>query len=161
MAYLTSSEGRWAPALLSVLRIVAALLFMQHGAQKFFGYPPPPPSPAPPPTVQQNAQEQPAPKPTGMPPMILVAAILELGGGLLLLLGLFTRPVAFILSGMMAVAYFMAHGMKALWPVTNGGELAVLYCFVFLFLAAAGGGPWSVDACWRRGGRSDTVARPY
>ncbi len=152
MAYLTSSEGRWAPALLSVLRIVAALLFMQHGAQKFFGYPPPPPSQTPPPVVQQNAQEKPAePKPTGMPPLILVAAILELVGGLILLLGLFTRPVAFVLSGLMSVAYFMAHGLKALWPVTNGGELAVLYCFVFLFLAAAGGGPWSIDACWRRG----------
>ena len=158
MAYLNSSEGRLAPVLLSVLRIVAALLFMQHGAQKFFGYPPPPPSPTPPPAVQQ---QQPAPKPAGMPPLILVAAILELGGGLLLLLGLFTRPTAFILSGMMAVAYFMAHGLKALWPVTNGGELAVLYCFVFLFLAAAGGGLWSVDACWRRGGRPDAVARPY
>jgi putative oxidoreductase len=82
-----------------------------------------------------------------------VSGILELFGGLLLLLGLFTQPVAFILSGEMAVAYFMVHAPRGFWPLLNRGELAVLYCFVFLYLAAAGGGLWSVDHLWRR---SDT-----
>lgn len=152
MADLNSSPSQWAARLLSILRIVAALLLMQHGAQKFFGYPPPAPSPCPPPVVEQNAQQPAAPQPKGMPPLILVVAILELVGGLILLLGLFSRPIAFVLSGLMAVAYFMAHAPGGFWPVTNGGELAVLYCFVFLYLAAAGGGPWSLDSLLRRSG---------
>ena len=78
------------------------------------------------------------------------AGMLELVGGLLLLLGVFTRPVAFVLSGLMACAYFIAHAPQGFWPIVNRGELAVMYCFVFLYLAAAGGGPWSVDALWRR-----------
>ncbi len=152
MADMRSFTGRWAPALLSVLRIVAAFLLMQHGLQKVFGVLKMPPAPGAPPAP-----------PFSFDPLSLmgVAGILELFGGLLLLLGLFTRPVAFILSGLMAAAYFMGHASGGFWPVLNRGELAVLYCFVFLYLAAAGGGPWSVDACLRRGERPDAVARPY
>ncbi len=128
MAY-ESLYSTWAPRILSVLRIVAALLFMQHGAQKLFGYPPP---------------QQPMPSP--LPALVLVAGILEFFGGLLLLLGIFTRPVAFLLSGMMAVAYFMAHAPQGFYPVLNGGELAALYSFLFLYLSFAGGGAWSVDS---------------
>jgi putative oxidoreductase len=127
MAY-ESLHSTWAPRILSVLRIVAALLFMQHGAQKLFGYPPP---------------QQPIPSP--LPALMLVAGILEFFGGLLLLLGIFTRPVAFLLSGMMAVAYFMVHAPQGFYPVLNGGELAALYSFLFLYLSCAGGGAWSVD----------------
>jgi putative oxidoreductase len=79
-----------------------------------------------------------------------IGGVLEFFGGLLLLFGLFTRPVAFILSGMMAVAYFQAHSPRGFWTIQNGGELAALYCFVFLYLSAAGGGPWSLDSVWRR-----------
>jgi len=82
-----------------------------------------------------------------------LAGVLEVFGGALLLIGLFSRPVAFILSGEMAVAYFQAHYPRGFWPVLNGGEPAILFCFVFLYLAAAGAGPWSIDALWRRGGR--------
>lgn len=134
MAKLDSFHHKWAPRLLSVLRIVTALLFMQHGAQKLFGLL----------TVQPGAT----------PPLLSmmgVAGVLEFFGGLLILLGLFTRPVAFLLSGEMAVAYFMAHAPQGFWPVLNRGELAALYSFVFLYLAVAGGGPWSVDHLWRRG----------
>lgn len=135
MANPDSFYGVWAPRLLSVLRIVAALLLMQHGAQKLFGFP---------------AGSSGGSKPPLMSMMGFVG-ILEFFGGLLLLIGLFTRPVAFILSGLLAVAYFMAHAPQGFWPVLNRGELAALYSFVFLYLAAAGGGPWSVDYCWRRG----------
>ena len=79
-------------------------------------------------------------------PLLTVAGVLELGGGFLILIGLFTRPVAFILSGMSAAAYFIAHAPKSVFPAANGGEAAMLYCFVFLYLAAAGAGPWSIDA---------------
>lgn len=115
------------PHLLSLLRIVIAFLFMAHGTAKLFQYP------------------------TAMGPVELfslhgLAAVLETFGGGLLLLGLFTRPVAFILSGMMAFAYFIAHAPGGFFPLVNRGELAVVYCFAFLYLAAAGGGPWSLDA---------------
>jgi putative oxidoreductase len=133
MADLNVIYAQWTPRLLSILRIVTGFLFAAHGAQKLLGFP--------------------APMPGGTAPlasMIGVAGILELVGGLLIMLGLFTRPVAFILSGMMAVAYFMAHASGGFWPLLNKGELAVLYCFVFLFLAAAGGGAWSIDRLWRR-----------
>ncbi len=141
MAYLNSAEGRWAPILLSVLRIVSAFLLMAHGAQKVFNILKPPPAPGAPPAP-----------PFAFDPLSTqgVGGILELFGGLLLLLGLFTRPVAFILSGMMAVAYFGWHAPGGFWPILNRGELAVLYCFVFLYLAGAGGGPWSLDALLRR-----------
>jgi putative oxidoreductase len=118
---------------LSVLRIITAFLFIAHGAQKLFGFLAPPGMPSPP-----------------LLSVLGIGGILEFFGGLLLLIGLFTRPVAFILSGMMAVAYFMAHAPGGFWPLQNKGELAVLYCFVFLFLSVAGGGEWSVDRLLRR-----------
>jgi putative oxidoreductase len=129
---LQSIAERWAPRLLSVLRIVTAFLFMTHGAQKLLGFP------------------APMANPPALFSLIGLAGALELVGGLLLLVGLFTRPVAFILSGEMAFAYFMAHAGQGFWPLLNRGELAALYCFVFLYLAAAGGGPWSLDHAWRR-----------
>jgi putative oxidoreductase len=118
----------WAGRLLSVLRIVAALLLMAHGTQKLFAWP--------------------TDEPESTVPLLSlmgVAGVLETFGGLLLALGLFTRPVAFLLAGEMAVAYFMAHAPRGFWPILNRGELAALLCFVFLYLAAAGGGPWSLD----------------
>ncbi len=117
-----------APHLLSLMRLVVALLFIAHGGQKLFGYPVPMPGPP----LEPFSQ-------------IGLAGLLEFGGGLLLLLGLFTRWTAFILSGEMAVAYFTAHAGKGFWPIANHGELAVFYCFVFLYLSAAGGGAWSLD----------------
>ena len=119
----------WASRILSILRIMAALLFLEHGTQKLFGFPPP-------------LQAMPSP----LPPVMLAAGVLEFVGGLLLAIGLFTRPVAFVLSGMMAVAYFMAHGSKGFFPALNGGDPAILFCFVFLYMACAGGGPWSADS---------------
>ena len=119
---------KWSPRLLSVLRIATAFLIIQHGSMKLLGFP----------SSEAFA---------GLKLFSLIgfAGVLELFGGLLVLLGLFTRPVAFILSGEMAFAYFMAHAPRGLYPVLNHGELAVLYCFVFLYLAVAGGGVWSVD----------------
>ncbi len=129
----------WTPRLLSVLRIIAGFLFMAHGAQKLFGFLAPPGTPTPPLMSQ-----------------IGIGGVLEFVGGILLMLGLFTRPTAFILSGTMAVAYFQMHAPRGFWPLQNRGELAALYCFVFLFLAVAGGGAWSLDRLlWRR--RGDAV----
>jgi putative oxidoreductase len=123
----------WAPRVLSLLRIVAALLFMEHGLMKLFHFPGPQPG---------------APDP--LPTMLVVAAWLEIIGGGLIALGLFTRPVAFILSGQMAVAYFLAHAPQGFYPAMNMGEPAVLYCFLFLYLVFAGPGEWSVDAQVRK-----------
>jgi putative oxidoreductase len=126
--------AKWSPRVLSILRIVVALLFMTHGAQKLFGFP--------------------APLQGGGPPLLSLfgaSGILEFFGGLLVLLGLFTRPVAFILAGEMAVAYFKMHAPAGFWPLLNQGEAAVLYCYVFLYLAVAGGGAWSLDRQLRRG----------
>ena len=117
----------WAPRVLSILRIVSALIFMEHGTQKLFGFP---------------ASDRPQPELFSLSGL---AGVLEFFGGILLVLGLFTRPVAFILSGEMAVAYWMAHAPQSFFPVLNGGDAAILYCFVFLYLAAAGGGAWSLD----------------
>lgn len=125
---------------MSILRIVAAFLIMQHGAQKVFGVLMPTPAPG-------------APSSHGtftMWSLTGVAGVLELFGGLLLFVGLFTRPVAFIMSGLLAVAYFMAHAPGGFWPILNKGELAALYSFVFLFLSVAGGGEWSLDRLLRR-----------
>ena len=133
MADLNSFYASWTPRLLSVLRIISAFLLMAHGAQKLFGFLAPPGAPTPPLFSQ-----------------IGIGGILEFFGGLLLLVGLFTRPVAFILSGMMAVAYFQMHAPGGFWPLQNKGELAVLYCFVFLFLSVAGGGEWGLDRLLRR-----------
>ena len=113
--------------LLSILRILSGLLFLQHGTTKHLNFPVSPMNNASPATMGG------------------AAGLFELVGGILLVIGLFTRPVAFILSGTMAVAYFYAHFPKGFFPLLNGGELAALYCFVFLFVAAAGGGAWSVD----------------
>lgn len=117
----------WTPQLLSVLRIMSGLLLLQHGTTKYLNFPVGPMNDASPLTMSG------------------VAGLLELIGGALLVIGLFTRPVAFVLSGLMAVAYFYAHAPRGFFPILNGGELAALYCFVFLFIAAAGGGAWSVD----------------
>lgn len=131
---LDAISSAWAPRLLSLLRIMAGLLFLEHGTQKLFGFP-----------VRMGGGGAPA-----MLSLIWVAAVLETVGGALIVLGLFTRPVAFLLSGQMAVAYFMAHAPKSPFPALNGGDAAILFCFVFLYLAAAGPGPWSLDA-QRRG----------
>jgi Predicted membrane protein len=132
---MTLAEIRilWTPRLLSVLRIAAGLLFLQHATAKFFAFP-----------------HVPMFDDLTLLSLVGVAGILELVGGVLLVLGLFTRPAAFILSGQMAFAYFIAHAPQGFFPLTNGGELAVLYCFLFLFLAAAGAGPWGLDALRRR-----------
>ncbi|MGI9035534.1 MAG: DoxX family protein [Pyrinomonadaceae bacterium] len=128
----------WSPRVLSILRIITGFLFVWHGSQKLFNYPPMPPTAG-------GADGS-------IPPIMLVAGILEFfGGGVLLLLGLFTRPVAFILCGMMAVAYFVVHAPNHFLPLVNQGELAVIYCFVFLYLVFAGGGAWSLDRLvWKK-----------
>jgi putative oxidoreductase len=139
MADLKRTLNAWEPRLRSVLRIVTGLLFMQHGSQKLFGWPAAPPRPDAPPRPPLEIMSQ-----------VGIAGILEFFGGLLIVFGLFTRPVAFLLSGQMAVAYFQAHAPRALWPILNGGELAALYCFVYLYFVAAGPGPWSLDRLLRR-----------
>ena len=117
----------WRPRVLSVLRVVTGFLYLQHGTQKMFGFP--------------GAQHG----PYDLVSLIGAAGALEVVGGVLILIGLFTRPVAFLLSGEMAFAYFIAHAPRSFWPMLNGGELAVMWCFVFLYLAFAGGGSWSID----------------
>ncbi len=129
---LETTASAWAPRMLSVLRIMTGLLYLQHGTGKLLGFP---------------AIE--------VPPMMSpggIAGFFELIGGILIALGLFTRPVAFILAGQMAVAYFWVHAPLSFFPIQNGGELAIMYCFVFLYFMCAGPGPWSVDA--KRGGAS-------
>jgi putative oxidoreductase len=123
--------ARWTPQLLSILRIVTAFLFVAHGTQKLLDFP------------------VPRSFPLALWSLAGVAGMLELVGGALMLVGLFTRPVAFVLSGLMASAYFIAHAPHDFWPIVNRGELAALYCFLFLYFAATGGGPWSVDHWWR------------
>jgi putative oxidoreductase len=124
----------WAPYLLSILRIVAAVLFLEHGTQKLFGYPPGQPY-------------------TGFPNFSLlgIAGMLEVAGGFLLLIGLFTRITAFILCGEMAVAYFRAHYPRSFFPINNFGEITVMMCFFFLYLVAAGPGPWGLDHMLSKG----------
>lgn len=117
----------WSPRVLSILRIISGFLIIPHGAQKLFGFP--------------------IPLPAGAEgPLVLVAGVIEFFGGLLILIGLFTRPAAFLMSGLLAVAYFMAHASGGFLPMVNQGELAVIYCFVFFYLTFAGGGPWSIDS---------------
>ena len=123
----------WAPRLLSILRIMTGLLFLQHGTAKLLKIP----------VVPMFANLS-----LASPPGI--AGVLDLVGGVLMILGLFTRSTAFVLSGLMAVAYFMAHAPRGFYPILNAGELAILYCFVFLYFAAAGPGPWSLDAARRK-----------
>ncbi|MBM7456965.1 putative oxidoreductase [Oceanisphaera litoralis] len=124
----------WRPRVLSVVRMVSAFLFMQHGGQKLLGFPAP-----------QRGEFD-------LFTLVGAAGVLELFGGALLLLGLFTRPVAFVLSGQMAFAYFIAHAPQDFWPLNNGGELAIMFCFTFFYLVFAGGGSWSLD-CLRSGRR--------
>lgn len=120
-------DSRWVGRAQAALRIMAGLLFLEHGAAKLFGFP-------------HTANPGPA-----LLSLLGVQGVLEFAGGLLIALGLLTRPVAFILCGDMAVAYFMSHAPKNFFPVLNGGDAAILYCFIFLFLAVAGAGAWSVD----------------
>lgn len=131
---IVAKWSAWAPQLLSVLRIVAAVMFMQAGTMKLFGWP----------------MAMPGGGTLPMWSQVWIGGVLEVVGGALLIVGLFTRPVAFILSGMMAVAYFQFHAPNGFWPMVNGGQPAVLYCFIWLYLSAAGGGPWSLDALRRQ-----------
>jgi putative oxidoreductase len=124
MTALYARLDRASPYVLSILRIITGLLFLQHGLQKYFAFP----------------SEGPH-----MRPLLYVQGINEIAGGVLLAGGLYTRIVAFILSGDMAFAYFIAHFPRSFYPAVNGGDLAVLYCFVFLYIFFAGGGPWSLD----------------
>lgn len=125
---MSETLTRHAPKVLALLRIVAALLFIQHGTQKLFEFPAQ--------TFDMAAE---------MGALLWVTGTMEVVGGALLLVGLFTRPVAFVLSGMMAVAYFMAHLPRGFFPVNNFGEAAIFFCFVFLYLVFAGPGAWSLD----------------
>jgi putative oxidoreductase len=128
----------FAPQFLSVLRIIAAFMFILAGTSKLFAFPEGMPGGATAPLLSE----------------IGIGGVLEVVGGTLLLVGLFTRPVAFVLAGEMAVAYFQFHFPKSFWPTVNQGVPAVLYCFVFLYLSAAGAGPWSIDALRRAGKRA-------
>jgi putative oxidoreductase len=133
MAQTDSTLSDWQPRLLSVLRIVAGLLFLQHGLVKILSFP------------------GPFMRPVATGELIWFAGVIEIVGGILLVIGLFSRLAAFVCSGLMAFAYFLGHALapnakSALFPILNGGNLAVLYCFVFLYIAAAGPGPWSLDA---------------
>ena len=123
----------WSPRVLSILRIITALLFMEHGLMKLFHFPAPQPG---------------APDP--LPPILMAAACIEVVGGVLIAAGFFTRLAAFICSGQMAVAYFTAHAPQGFYPALNMGEPAILYCFVFFYLVFAGAGPWSLDAIVRK-----------
>ena len=130
-ANLVTRWSSWAPYLRSILRIVAAFLYTQVGTAKLFAFPA---------AIMPGGGTAPVASLPG------VAAVLEAFGGALLLVGLFTRPVAFLLAGEMAVAYFIGHFSHGFWPVVNQGAPAVFYCFLFLYLSAAGAGPWSLDA---------------
>jgi putative oxidoreductase len=124
--YARLDNGR--PYILSVMRVVVALLFLQHGLQKYLDFP----SAGPP-----------------MRTLLYVQGVIEIVGGIFLLIGAYTRVVAFILAGDMAVAYFMAHAPRSFFPAVNGGDAAVLFCFTFFYIFFAGGGPWSLDRAYR------------
>jgi putative oxidoreductase len=132
---LAARWSAWAPHLQSVLRIVAASLFVQYGTTKLFAFP---------------AALMPGGGTAPLASLAGIAGVLELAGGALLLVGLFTRPAAFVLSGEMAVAYFIGHAPRGFWPVLNGGAPAVFFCFLWLYISAAGPGPWSLDARRRK-----------
>jgi putative oxidoreductase len=132
---MANALRRFEPHALTLLRVVTGLLYMPHGAQKLFGW-----------LGGMGGTGVTA----SFPDLVWFAGILEFFGGLGILLGVFTRPLAFLLCGEMAVAYFKVHAAGGFWPLLNHGELAVLYCFVFLFLTAAGGGPYAVDRLWHR-----------
>lgn len=124
----------WSPKILSIFRIVTGLLFIQHGTQKIFSFP---------------AEAR---GPFDLMSQMGIGGVLELVGGALIILGLFTRPVAFVMSGMMAVAYWQFHAPASVYPLNNGGELAIMFCFAFLYFVFAGGGAWSLDAIVRKRG---------
>ena len=132
MSDLQAKLTAWSPRALDLLRIVAALLFIEHGTIKLFGFPP-------------GGDPGPA-----MFTLIWFAGVIELVGGVLILLGLFTRAAAFLASGEMAIAYWMVHAKMGTWPAMNHGEGAILFCFIFLYLVFAGPGAWSLDAMMRR-----------
>jgi putative oxidoreductase len=128
--------NRYRSYMIGVLRIVTGLIFMEHGTQKLFGFP--------------------TPSERGLPELLSLSGfggVMEFVGGLLVAVGLFTRPVAFLLSGEMAVAYWMVHAPRSFFPILNGGDAAILYCFVFLLLVFAGPGVWSIDGALARGDR--------
>ncbi|MDB5643426.1 MAG: DoxX family protein [Hyphomicrobiales bacterium] len=125
----TSSVATWQPAALTALRVMTGLLFLEHGTSKLLGFP-----------------HDPSFDGLTLFSFMGFAGALELVGGLLIVVGLLTRPVAFVLSGMMAVAYFLGHASKGFFPSLNGGDAAILFCFIFLYLVAAGAGPYSLDA---------------
>jgi len=128
---LEQTVAGYSPYVRSIVRIVVALLFLEHGLSRLFGWPSALPSP---PVLT----------------MYWFAGAIELVGAVFLLLGLFTRPMAFIASGEMAFAYFISHAPRNFFPILNGGDGVILYCFIFFYLAFAGAGPWSVDAIWRK-----------
>jgi putative oxidoreductase len=130
---MNETMAAWTPRALSVLRIITGLLIIQHGMAKLIGFP----------AVAAFANLQPL-------SLLGAAGFIELIGGALLILGLLTQPAAFIISGEMAVAYFMVHAPKGFFPLLNGGTLAIMYCFTCLYLSTAGAGPWSVDAAMKR-----------
>jgi putative oxidoreductase len=127
----TTELGAWAPRVLALLRIIAALLFLEHGLMKLFHFP-----------ASGGA-------PDPLPTLLLAAAVIEIVGGALIAAGLFTRVAAFICSGQMAVGYFSFHAPRSFWPGLNGGDAAILFCFLFLYLAFAGGGAWTLDEALR------------
>ena len=131
MSDIVRLRTSWEPHVLSILRIVIGLLFMEHGLAKLFGFPTAALSPA-------------------MFQLLWFAGVIEALGGLLLTLGLFTRTAAFIMSGEMAVAYFYSHAPRNFYPLLNGGDAAILYCFIFFYFFVVGGGAWSIDRIWHR-----------
>lgn len=118
--------------MLAILRLVSALVFMEHGLAKLFHFP----------VAQPGA-------PDPLPPILVAAAVIEVVGGALLAVGLFTRAAAFVMSGEMAIGYFRSHFPMSFWPVANGGDAAILFCFIFLYITVAGPGAWSIDGAWR------------
>lgn len=130
--------GKYEPYVYAIMRIILGFLFLWHGSQKLLGYPP-----------QQMPPGSPASQ--GLSPLMAVGGVIELVGGIMIMIGLFAGIAAFLSSGMMAVAYFMAHfSMQAFLPIVNKGELAVVYCFIFLYISARGSGIWSVDSILNR-----------
>jgi putative oxidoreductase len=135
-----SKLNRWSPHALAALRIMTALLMLQHATMKFFAFPAAMPMPGP------------------LPGILVAAGLIEIATGVLIVFGLFTRPAAFLASGTMAAAYFMGHATQGFWPVLNQGEAAIMFCFAFFYLIFAGPGAWSLDAL--RTDRRDDVAAP-
>ena len=130
---MSNRLAQWSPHALAVLRVMTALLVIEHATMKFFAFPAAMPGPGGP-----------------LPPIIVTAGVIELVAGTLITLGLFTRPAAFLASGTMAAAYFIGHATQGFWPILNQGEAAIMFCFVFFYLVFAGPGAWSLDSLRRR-----------